>query len=209
MKRFTQLFLTLDATLPPNEKVAALKAYFQAETPSNAVWALYLLLGKTRRRLITTHQLREIFLCVNNLPDWLFDACYDQVRDSAEVIALLLPTLPLPQEDPLDLPLHCWMADRIPQVKLLQSKRAISRLIVSWWAGLDTASIVVLNKLLTGTFRPRIPEKLIIRGLAAAHGISETVLTHRLMGDFTPTAAFYTQLVRVDKHWDDHPSQDE
>ena len=49
MKRFTQLFKAIDATTSTNAKVAALGNYFQEESPRNAVWALYLLLGKTRR----------------------------------------------------------------------------------------------------------------------------------------------------------------
>lgn len=68
-------------------------------------------------------------------------------------------------------------------------------LIVSWWAALDNTAIFVLNKILTGAFRVGASAKLVIKGLAAATAISEPVLTHRLMGDFSPTVEFYTNLI--------------
>ena len=74
MKRFTQLFQEVDSTTSTNEKVAALQRYFHDESAANAVWALYLFLGKTRRRLITSRVLRDIFLQISDIPEWLFEA---------------------------------------------------------------------------------------------------------------------------------------
>ncbi len=54
MREFTKLFQAIDATTSTLEKVSALQMYFRREQPVNAVWALYLLLGKTRKRLITS-----------------------------------------------------------------------------------------------------------------------------------------------------------
>ncbi len=95
MKRFTLLFQQIDATTSTNEKVRALQRYFQAEEPANAVWAIYLLLGKTRKRLITSRILRDVFLQISDIPEWLFEDCYSHVGDSAEVIALLLKDTPV------------------------------------------------------------------------------------------------------------------
>lgn len=129
MKRFTQLFHALDATPATKAKVAALQDYFAMESPANAVWALYLLLGKTRRRLVTSRVLRQVFLTAIPMPDWLFEDCYAQVGDAAEVIALLWPEAvatvasssgsePLPQDQLAPpLPLHDWMEQVLPQVK--------------------------------------------------------------------------------------------
>ena len=49
MKRFTRLFQEVDATTSTNEKVSALTAYFNEAHPADQIWALYLLLGKTRK----------------------------------------------------------------------------------------------------------------------------------------------------------------
>jgi len=199
MKRFAQLFQQVDATTSTNAKVQALANYFQTEQPRNLVWALYLLLGKTRRRLVTAHTLRKVFLQVSAMPEWLFTDCYAQVGDSAETIALLLRDTPLRQGQPvadnLNLPLHEWMERVIPQVKDLETEADLTACITSWWVALDNFEVFVLNKLLTGAFRIGVSEKLVIKGLAAATGISEAVLAHRLMGDFAPTLDFYQQLL--------------
>ncbi|HIK44156.1 MAG TPA: ATP-dependent DNA ligase, partial [Leptolyngbyaceae cyanobacterium M65_K2018_010] len=65
MQRFTQLFQAIDATTSINEKVRSLQSYFQQADPADQVWALYLLLGKTRRRTVTSPGLREGFLQIS------------------------------------------------------------------------------------------------------------------------------------------------
>ncbi|MBF2026144.1 MAG: ATP-dependent DNA ligase [Oscillatoriales cyanobacterium C42_A2020_001] len=196
MQRFTRLFQQVDSTTSTNEKIRALQQYFQEETPANAVWALYLLLGKPRKRLITSRILREVFLQVSDVPEWLFADCYAHVGDSAEVIALLLTDVLSANESKSEIPLHQWMEEIIPKVKLVKSEEELKEQVVSWWFSLNSVEVFVLNKLLTGAFRVGVSTKLVIKGLAAAYGISEPVLTHRLMGDFEPTVEFYTSLIR-------------
>ncbi len=195
MKRFTQLFQEIDATTSTNAKVEALRRYFIEEEPSNAVWALYLLLGKTRRRLVTSRVLRDVYLGISKLPEWLFKDCYAHVGDSAEVIALLLRDTPLKGQSASDISLNEWMETIIPLVKSVETEDERHELILSWWRSLGDYEIFVLNKILTGAFRVGASEKLVIKGLAAASGIAEPVLTHRLMGDFEPTVAFYETLL--------------
>jgi DNA ligase-1 len=195
MRRFTQLFQAIDATPSTNAKVAALSQYFATESPANAVWALYLLLGKTRRRLVTSRILRDVYLSISDLPEWLFEDCYAQVGDSAEVIALLLRDTPLAGQASADIPLHEWMEQIIPQVKGIETDEERRDLVVSWWRALADDEVFVLNKVLTGAFRVGVSEKLVIKGLAAASGLPAAVLAHRLMGDFEPTVAFYDALV--------------
>ena len=206
MKRFTHLFQAVDATTSTNEKVSALQQYFHQEEPANAIWALYLLLGKTRKRLITSRVLRDVFLQISDIPEWLFKDCYAHVGDSAEVIALLLRDTPIETQAPLDLPLHCWMEDVIPTIKAAESEAALKDLIVSWWASLQEFEIFVLNKVLTGGFRFGASNKLVIRALATELNLSEAILTHRLMGDFEPTVEFYHQLIS-DEDETDSPSR--
>ncbi|MGB3139081.1 MAG: ATP-dependent DNA ligase [Nodosilinea sp.] len=200
MKRFTQLFLDIDATTSTNEKVQALKAYFQEAEPADKVWALYLLLGKTRRRTVTSRVLRDVFLQISDIPEWLFKDCYAQVGDSAEVIALLLRDVELSAHggehlSSKNIPLHQWMEKIIPMAKSVETDAERRDLVVSWWASLDNTEVFVLNKILTGAFRVGASEKLVIKGLTAATDISEPVLAHRLMGEFAPTAEFYTSLI--------------
>jgi len=206
MQRFTQLFQAVDSTTSTNAKVEALQIYFQTESPENIVWALYLLLGKTRKRLITSNILRKIFLQISDIPEWLFEDCYAQVGDSAETIALLLHQSTLKDraatlntaEKPT-ITLKEWMEVIIPKVKTAETDLEVTELVVSWWSVLDDFEVFVLNKLLTGAFRVGVSEKLVIKGLAQATEIPESVLAHRLMGDFAPTIAFYEQLIQAEE----------
>ncbi len=198
MKRFTQLFQEVDGTTSTNGKVAALQRYFHDESPANAVWALYLFLGKTRKRLITSRVLRDIFLQTSDIPEWLFAASYAHVGDSAETIALLLADTPLPSSQAAfqDQPLHQWLETLIPQVKTCADEEEQRQLILSWWASLEGNEVFVLNKILTGAFRVGVSTKLVVKALAAAYELPADLLTHRLMGDFTPTVEFYQQLIQ-------------
>jgi DNA ligase-1 len=198
MRRFTQLFRDIDSTTSTNAKVQALQSYFQEEKPANAVWAIYLLLGKTRRRTVTSTVLRNVFLNISDIPEWLFKECYAHVGDSAEVIALLLRDVDLEETTPSTIELHQWLEQIIPKVKEAETDEEIQNLVVSWWAALNFTEIFVLNKILTGAFRVGVSTKLVIKGLSAASGISEPVLAHRLMGDFEPTVAFFEQLISED-----------
>ncbi len=207
MKRFSQLFQQIDSTTSTNEKVRALQQYFEQEDPANAAWALYLLLSKTRRRLITSKVLRNIFLQIYAIPEWLFADCYAHVGDSAEVIALLLRDIPLTTHEPANYPLRQWMEEIIPQVKNIKSEEELKDRVLSWWAALDEFEVFVLNKVLTGAFRVGVSDKLVIKGLSAASGIPEPVLAHRLMGDFEPTADFYKTLTQPEESQQRSPSQ--
>ena len=202
MKRFTHLFQQIDATTSTNEKVKALQHYFRLEEPANAVWALYLLLSKTRKRLITSRVLRDVFLQISDIPEWLFEECYAQVGDTAEAIALLLRDTPFEAKTASSVPLHRWMETIIPTVKTMDSDAALRVLIVSWWSSLTEFEVFILNKVLTGAFRVGVSEKLVIKALATEFNLSEAILAHRLMGDFPPTVEFYDALIMAESETD-------
>jgi len=205
MRQFTALFQAVDATTSTNEKVKAIRAYFRGARPENAVWALHLLMGKTRKRLITSRVLREIFLQISDLPEWLFKESATHVGDTAETIALLLRDTPIEATGVLgansETPLHEWLECVIPQVKGLEKtdKARLKSLVVDWWANLQDDEIFVLNKVLTGAFRMGASTKLVIKALAAEYGLTEAVLAHRLMGEIETTGAFYELLIDADE----------
>ena len=211
MKQFTQLFQAIDATTSTNEKVKALQQYFQAEIPENAVWALHLLLGKTRKRLITSRVLREIFMQISDIPEWLFEESASHVGDTAETIALLLRDTPIEPTGASgadsNTPLRVWMEEVIPQVKALKDEEnALSDLVIDWWANLEDSEIFVLNKVLTGAFRVGVSSKLVIKALSKEYSLTEAVISHRLMGSIETSADFYEALINPDDT-DTQPSQ--
>ncbi len=194
MQAFADLFRQLEHSPGTRARVAALASFFRAADPADGAWALALLLGKRRRRLITGRRLRQIALERSGLPEWLFDACHAQVGDSAETIALLLPRLALPAAPPLELPLAAWMETRLPALAALEGE-AQAEAVLAIWAGLPEGQVFLFNKLLTGGFRVGVAAGLVTRSLAEVAGLEEAEVAHRLMGGFEPSAAAMVALL--------------
>ncbi len=186
MQAFADLIQQLERAAGTRGRVAALADHLGAVEPADAAWALALLLGKRRRRLITGRRLRQICLERSGLPEWLFDSCHAQVGDSAETIALLLPQLALPPATPLELPLAEWMDSRLPALAALEGE-AQAQAVLTIWAALPDGQCFLFNKLLTGGFRVGVAAGLVIRALAQVSGLEEAELAHRLMGGFEPS----------------------
>ncbi|WP_216908803.1 ATP-dependent DNA ligase [Synechococcus sp. CCY 0621] len=188
MQAFADLIQQLERAAGTRSRVDALANHLEAVGPADGAWALALLLGKRKRRLITGRRLRQICLERSGLPEWLFESCHAQVGDSAETIALLLPQLSLPPAPPLELPLAEWMEHRLPALAVLEAE-AQAEAVLATWAALPDGQCFLFNKLLTGGFRVGVAAGLVTRALAQVSGLEEAELAHRLMGGFEPSAA--------------------
>ena len=197
MKAFSDLFHALDGTTRTGAKLEALEHYFRSAEPADAAWALALLLGKRRRRLITGRRLREICLEGSDLPDWLFDACSSQVGDSAETVALLWgQRAPQPPQLSADATaLRQWMEQRLPQLAQLQGAEQ-AEAVRACWAALPAEQLLLVNKLLSGGFRVGVSTGLVTRALARSVGLEDALLAHRLMGGFAPSPEGWAELLR-------------
>lgn len=157
MEAFCQLFRTLDETPGTGAKVCALVAFLERCSPGDAAWALQVLLGRQKRRLITGRRLREICLEGTEWPAWLFDDCHRQVGDSAETISLLWGSPRAREATPQNSPaageghgsLAHWMEQRLPALAALEGE-AQAQAVRACWSGLSQEQILVVNKLLTG-----------------------------------------------------------
>ena len=203
MKAFQALFDRLDRMNGTNAKVTALAEHFRSTPAADGAWALQLLLGKRRRRLITGRRLRDILRDRGGLPEWLIADCHGQVGDSAETISLLWPAVKeriqrqetdLPSINP-EQPLHWWMETLLPAIGALKDDEQANAVIHLWHAVPDERHFIV-NKLLTGGFRVGVSTGLISRALATAFELEDTLVVQRLMGGFTPSAAAFLALSR-------------
>jgi DNA ligase-1 len=223
MRSFCRLFEELDRGEGNLARIQALASHLQRLDPADAAWTLHLLLGKQRRRLITARRLRLLAQEITGMPEWLIEACHAQVGDTAETIALLLvgqgrsaeganaidspPTSaaalsPRPSPpaaanlDPAaaDWPLQRWMEEELPRLAGLDGAEQAAALAAHWQA-LVGGEILVLNKLLTGAFRVGVGPGLVVKALALASGLEESLLQHRLMGEFRPSAAAWQALL--------------
>jgi DNA ligase 1 len=193
VRAFAALYAALDATTKTGAKVAALRAYFASAPPADAAWALFFLSGRRLRRLLGVRKLHAWALEETGVPAWLFAECYDAVGDLAEAIALLLPDPPTPGAG-ADVPLHRWVEERLLALPGLD-EAGQKAIVVGTWRALEGRERFVWNKLITGDFRVGVSQLLLIRALAAVGGVDPAVIAHRLMGDWTPSAAFYRALV--------------
>ncbi len=188
MRRFAGLYEALDRTTSTNAKVAALVAYFRAAALADAAWALFFLTGRRIKRLIPTRVLWELTRDVTGLPEWLLQHSYAAVGDFAEAMALLVPVENAAGEDA---PLDTWVRERILPLRGMDVA-AQREAVTSYWRSLDTAQRFVLNRLITGEFRVGVAATLVIRALAQVAGVPAEEMTHRLMGDWEPSASFLT-----------------
>jgi DNA ligase-1 len=190
VKQFAALYRCLDETIKTGRKVDCLREYFRATDAADAAWAVYFLIGRQPKRLARAADLRQWSAEEAGVSDWLFDECHEIVGDLAETIALLLPE---PSRSS-DIPLREWIEQRLLTLPALDpaAQRAI---LVEIWRQMDRTERLVWNKLLTGAFRVGVSHSLVVRALAETAGLSAAVVSHRLMGDWNPSADFFRGLI--------------
>ena len=200
MLRFAQLFDAIDRTTSTNAKVAAMRAYFTSAPPGDAAWAVFFLTGRRLKRLVPFAAIRDWTLAATGLASWMLDECYAVVGDGAETAALVLDQLPsTPTED---LALSQWLEERILPLRQLDAPAQQAR-ATSWFRELDRLQRFILLKLLTGELRVGVSQTLVVRALAEAATLEPTIVAARLMGEWSPTAAWYEAVLSPDRSDDD------
>ncbi len=195
MKRFSALFEAIDQTTSTNAKVSALANYFREAPPGDAAWAIFFLTGRRLKRVVPSAGLRQWAQEVTGLPEWLLHESYAAAGDFGELVALALDAVPPGPPEP-DLPLATWVEERLLPLQKAQpatQREAVTR----WWRGLSRLERFLVNKLLTGEFRVGVAHTLVVRALAESTHIETTTVAARLMGDWTPSAAWFTALVSI------------
>ncbi len=194
MKRFTKLFCELDQTTRTNEKVAALERYFREAPAADAAWALAFLSGRTPARVISTRNLWDWASVETGLPTWLMEECYQSVGDLGEMLALIFPE----GGEGSSLTLSQIVNERLLPMRQLAeiSKR---QLLVQTWRELNRPERLVWNKLITGEFRIGVSKTLVVRALANVAGIEPSVMAHRVLGNWQPTADDFQSLLNASR----------
>src|SRR4029077_2854097 len=108
-------------------------------------------------------------------------------------IAHLLPV----SEATSQLPLNRWVTERLLPLAT-QREEEQREVVLASWRELRGAGWFVWNKLMTGAFRVGVSQQLVVRALAKFSGVDEETLAHRLSGQWTPSAEWFTSLVTAD-----------
>ena len=194
MKDFAALYDAIDRTTATQGKVAALVSYFRTAPPADAAWAVSFLVGRRPKRLIKSADLRAWAAEAADIPDWLFEESYAQAGDLAETISLLVPES---NDTPSDSSLAYWVEEQLLTLAQLDApgqRVALLRI----WATLRGSARFVFNKLITGAFRMGVSDGLLVRALSQVSGVSGDAISHRLMGQWEPTAEWYARLMHPD-----------
>jgi DNA ligase 1 len=191
VRRFADLFESLDTTTSTTAKIEAMSAYFRVADPDDAAWAAYILIGRRVKRSVGPALLRKWLFEESNLPDWLVEETYGSVGDLAETIALLVPNTAATQAS--DISLTEWFTAKI--LPLAGQDEAEQRQqIVGWWRTLPYRECFLVNKLLTGSLRVGVSRSLVTRALASCFDRPRVQVERSLMGEWQPTAEFWRTL---------------
>ena len=195
MRRFAQLFQRLDRSTATLEKRAALVDYFREAEPADAVWALFLLSGRKLARIAQSGELRDWISRESNTAPWLVDESYAHVGDLAETLTLLLDD-PTPR-DRVEAPLRHWVENLLLPLRGADPETR-RQAVVSGWRALPNTERLLFNKLLTGSLRVGVSQRLVQTALAELTGIDIARIAQRMMGDWPPTTEFFAGLLATE-----------
>ncbi|MFG0284901.1 MAG: ATP-dependent DNA ligase [Phycisphaerales bacterium JB039] len=193
MRRFTRLYLDLDATNSTSEKIELLEAYFRETPAADAAWALALLAGQRPKGSASTRALHDLAVEVAGVPEWLVAECYSAVGDMAETVALLLPEAGEARDEPLSV----VMRDRVlPLAGAGEQERR--RILTSAWRAFDADERFIYHKLVRGAFRVGVQKRMVARALARVAGVEPAAMAHRIAGTISPTAEAFEQVIAAE-----------
>ncbi len=187
---FTELYVELDQTNKTNEKIEAMRFYFERAAPADAAWAFYFLSGRKPRQIVPSKFLREWAIEMSGIPEWLYLESRDTVGDGSETTALLLPNNSSIDETPLNI---------LVEQQLLPLRGADpdtqKEAVTDAWSRMNYSQRLVYNKLISGAFRVGVSQQLVVRSLSQLSELPVDIITHRAMGDWEPTPEFFAHLI--------------
>ena len=194
LNKFSKLFEELDSNNSVNKKINSLTKYFKTNSNLNNIWTIYLLIGKKNKRFISGKSLREYYSDIYKIPIWLIETCYAKVGDSAEVISLLLQDNLLKKDIKEDISLDQLLNKILPNLSKLEEPQKKSQ-IKLLWEKITNDNQLIFNKILTGSFRIGVSKGIVTKAISNMIGVDESIILHRLMGDFDPIEETYIFLI--------------
>jgi DNA ligase-1 len=207
MSSFSQLLFSLGTSTKTNDKLQALSTYFEHANEKDKVWVIALFSGRRPRRTVSGTQL-AVWCCeLVDLPIWLFQECYHTVGDLSETIALLIPEKKRSSTSPIGggregAPLHYYVEQFQQLEKATEQEK--KTFILQSWLELSSQERFVFNKLLSGTFRVGVSQKLMVNALARTVQLEPSVIAHRISGNWDPASTSFEQLLSEQSAQSDH-----
>ena len=192
MKIYAELYEALNLNNRESDTLELLIDYFSKADERNKLWALYLLLGGKIKSAVKISELKEWALEFAGIPEWLYDESYRAVGDVIETISLILPA----KENISDETLSYWI-NYIEKIKGSDDNSKKEKIIEAW-RNLDQREKYVFNKLLTGSLRSGVNEKILIKALSEFLNIETYVITRRIKSEWHPDKISFKELFSSD-----------
>ena len=195
MIQFVKLIRKLDQALGNLEKKNLIKEYFQnvlllenGNTINNfnkgqdqwpsLFWAIYFLSGEKLNRIFSSKLLKLCTIRKMNMPQWLFDECYDSVGDLAETIAHLVCDKKENNDD-LAVSLHKKIQSFI-EIKNVDDKKKI-KFLTRDFEDKSFYYIFTACKMFTGGFRLGISRLQVTQVISEICGVDKELIASRLI----------------------------
>ena len=148
MKTFTTLINRLDYLSDSSEKVKAFIDFLSQSSDLDKLWAIRILSGKRKSRVISVDQLVEWSLEFSGISPWLFDQSQEVVKDRVETASLILGNAKKEKETE---ELSFWLSliEELRAQSVEEQKASLKEI----WQTLNSQERYIFNKLLVGSFR--------------------------------------------------------
>ncbi|MDI1316410.1 ATP-dependent DNA ligase [Flavobacterium sp.] len=196
MKNFAELIKTLDSSNKTNVKVDALTTYFKNASDEDKVWTIAILSHRRPPRPVNTTLLRLWANELATIPLWLFEESYHIVGDLAETIALIIPATKEQSDKSL--------TQYLREIIALKPKTDVEKKVYLQqnWLALNYYERFVFTKLITGSFRIGVSQKLMTKALSKAENLDADILAYKLMGNWNPNTISFQELILDEKSSD-------
>ncbi len=165
-------------------------SFFENSSPADRLWCIALFTGKRPKRAVKNTLLKSWCAELAQLEDWLFEESYHIVGDLAETMALLVP---FDGSGGLKNSLDEQINALVSMKEWEEEKQ--KEAVLTIWKNSKHFERFVFNKLLTGAWRIGVAKKNLIKALAIFSEQEETVVAHRLMGNWDPRVTTYHELM--------------
>lgn len=200
MKAFSKLYQKLERTKSASFLIKELHNYFTISSDADKLWCIALLSQKRPKRVVKPFSLRLWATDLARIPDWLFEESYNIVGDHAETAALLLPIEKQREEKSLSE----WIQEIISYNS--ENEDLLKEWVIESWSTLDKDERLLFNKLITGTFRKKLPSSVITKALSLYLEVDENIFAHRLNSKWSPTKINFQELLQTE-HYKDYISK--
>lgn len=192
MKFYAELYKALKRNNRESDILELLIDYFSKVCERDKIWTLYILSEGKVKKKFRSQLLKECACEYTGIPDWLFEESYRFTGDLIETLSLILPE----KETDSHRTLSGWM-DFVNTINLTDESEMKEKIIKAW-KDLDHSEKYVFNKLITGSLRSGLKDKVLIKALSEFFNIEPNIIARRLKSEWHPDKISFKELFSGD-----------